>query len=238
MAVASSLASKIGSAATTEEPTVLEANLSTWMKTKELNLGLAILSDPCVSEVQLMQMLNESPTTMTLAIMNIVDRFTSPMLVSAMKSELSVATIRECVKRLRQLFDAYAVLPEADIRQVAPDVPSLGNVVLFAQCLLDAKFLDMCLEGSEEGRKALLEAFTAMEMRIRSIEKDSLAGTKATALLQGLDSVSRSSLAEASAAAAGRTQDGFFERKHLDIPGWSPRTITAAATTSPRHKNN
>lgn len=74
MAVASSLASKIGSAATTEEPTVLEANLSTWMKTKELNLGLAILSDPCVSEVQLMQMLNESPTTMTLAIMNIVDR--------------------------------------------------------------------------------------------------------------------------------------------------------------------
>ncbi|KAF4651192.1 hypothetical protein FOL46_000447 [Perkinsus olseni] len=230
---AASLASRIGSAAS-EEPTTLEENLSAWMKTKELNLGLDILSDPCISEAHIMQIVNASPKTMVLAALNIVDRFTPPMLVSAMRSELSVTTLRECITTLGQLFDAYAVLPEADIRKVAPDGPSLGNVVLFTRCLLDAKFLDMCLEGSEEGRKALVEAFRVMEVRIRSLEKDSLAGSKAAALLKGLDSVSRSSLAEVSAAAAGGNYDGFFEKRHLDIPGWGPSSTTTA--TSPRHK--
>ncbi|KAF4681266.1 54S ribosomal protein L11, mitochondrial [Perkinsus olseni] len=230
---AASLASRIGSAAS-EEPTTLEENLSAWMKTKELNLGLDILSEPCISETQIMQIVNASPKTMVLAALGIVDRFTPPMLVSAMRSELSVATIRECITTLGQLFDAYAVLPEADIRQVAPDVPCLGNVVLFTQCLLDAKFLDMCLEGSEEGRKEMVEAFRVMEVRIKSLEKDSLAGSKAAALLKGLDSVSRSSLAEVSAAAAGGAYDGFFEKRHLDIPGWGPSSTTTA--TSPRHK--
>ncbi|KAF4741334.1 54S ribosomal protein L11, mitochondrial [Perkinsus olseni] len=269
---AASLASRIGSAAS-EEPTTLEENLSAWMKTKELNLGLDILSDPCISETQIMRMVDEAPKTMVLAALNVVDRrvcvhvakqnlgsvpyfcfyystdpsrpkflrirlqqrsrFTPPMLVSAMRSELSVTTIRECITALGQLFDAYAVLPEADIRKVVPDVPSLGNVVLFTQCLLDAKFLDMCLEGSEEGRKALVEAFRVMEVRIRSLEKDSLAGSKAAALLKGLDSVSRSSLAEVSAAGAGGAYDGFFEKRHLDIPGWGPSSTTTA--TSPRH---
>mmetsp|Transcript_13854 Transcript_13854/g.11829 ORF Transcript_13854/g.11829 Transcript_13854/m.11829 type:complete len:95 (-) Transcript_13854:48-332(-) len=94
----------------------------------------------------------------------------------------------------------------------------------------------MCMgsSSSEEGRKALLEDFTVMATRIKSLEKDSLAETKATALLKGLDSVSRTSLPEESAAAAG-AYDGFFEKRHLDIPGWNASPTVVA---SPRQKKN